>query len=126
MTIGERLKKARNDKKLTQKQLSEKLEVSLSIIGDIESGRRVASKKTSQRLADFFGTKVEYWFDEESIEDYFSNRPKYYALDKVITTLLDNNKLILTNGEPNEEVWKLIKKAITIDLNTMVIEQERD
>ncbi|SHJ65541.1 Helix-turn-helix [Clostridium amylolyticum] len=120
--ISERLKDARNKKGLTQEQLANIISVSTSVIGDIESGRRVASKRTAARLADFFNTSADYWFDESSTNEYFEHREKYAALDNVILTLTE--KRIIKDSNFSEEVWNIIKDAIKIDLKVLFLFDE--
>ncbi|EDS77389.1 putative phage related transcriptional regulator [Clostridium botulinum C str. Eklund] len=117
--ISKRLKESRTEVNLTQQQLAEKIGVSTSIIGDIESGRRVASKKTAKKLADFFNTNSEYWFDENCLTEYFNKREKYSSLDSVVTTLID--KKIINNSNIPDEAWELIKDAIQIDLKVLLL-----
>lgn len=119
MTIfSERLKNARAEKGLTQQELAKKLNISTSVVGDIESGRRVASKKTAAKLADFFNTSAEYWFSETATIEYFLKREKYAALDNVVTTLLEQDAL-KDVGKIPEDIWNIIKEAITIDLKVL-------
>lgn len=117
--ISKRLKEARSESNLTQQQLAEKIGVSTSIIGDIEIGRRVASKKTAKKLADFFNTNSEYWFDENCLNEYFDKREKYASLDSVITTFID--KKIITDSNIPDEAWDIIKDAIQIDLKVLLL-----
>lgn len=58
--LGIRLKKLRNEKKLTQKQLAEKINVTHVSISGYESGNRSPDTDTLQRLADFFGVSTDY------------------------------------------------------------------
>ena len=51
MTIGERIKKARKDAKLTQKDLGEKIGVSGSMIGQWENDLRCPKMETLQKIA---------------------------------------------------------------------------
>lgn len=44
--IGINIKKARKDKRLTQKELSEKVDISRNYISDIECGRYIPSVET--------------------------------------------------------------------------------
>lgn len=121
--ISERLKKSRNEKELTQQELAQKINVSTSVIGDIESGRRVASKKTAAKLADFFNTSVEYWFDENAVNNYFSSREKYAALDNVITTLIEKG-IIKSADNLTEDIWDIIKDSIKIDLKVLLMNRK--
>ncbi|MDT8717817.1 helix-turn-helix transcriptional regulator [Clostridium sp. 19966] len=124
LVISKRLKDSRKQKGLTQKQLADNINVALSVIGDIESGRRVASKSTAQKLSEFFQTSVEYWFDEKSTKGYFSRREKYTALDNVIQSLIKNGRI--KTPELDEETWSLIKDAIKIELNILLFKDEQD
>ena len=50
--VGQRVKKARQAAKLTQKELAEKINVSRSYIGDIEQNRHASSLATLQSIAE--------------------------------------------------------------------------
>jgi len=58
--LGSRLKELRNKKKLTQKQLAEKINVTHVSISGYESGNRSPDTDTLQRLADFFEVSTDY------------------------------------------------------------------
>lgn len=51
MTTGERIKKARKEKNMSQKELAEKIGVSASMIGQYENGLRNPKIETVQRIA---------------------------------------------------------------------------
>ena len=53
--IGERLKKARNDKGLTQEKLAEKLDVSIAFLSRIERGSSHISLKRLSQICDILG-----------------------------------------------------------------------
>jgi len=118
--FSERLKDARDKKSLTQQQLATKLGISTSVIGDIESGRRVASKRTATKLADFFGTSAEYWFDEKEVDKYFDNRPVLSSIEQVLTALISSGKITDSKNIPNE-AWDLIKEAAKIEIEVMLL-----
>ena len=56
--IGLRIRKQRIEKGLTQEQLAEQAEVSLSFIGHIERGTRVLSVETLARLCTAFDANM--------------------------------------------------------------------
>lgn len=58
--LGTRLKYLRTQKKLTQKQLAEKINVTHVSISGYESGNRSPDTDTLQRLADFFEVSTDY------------------------------------------------------------------
>jgi len=58
--IGLRIRKQRIEKGLTQEQLAEQAEVSLSFIGHIERGTRVLSVETLARLCQVLEMDMHY------------------------------------------------------------------
>lgn len=57
-SLGKRIKKLRRRVGLTQEMLAEKVGVSTTHIGLIETGRRRVSLKTLQRIASAIGVKA--------------------------------------------------------------------
>lgn len=52
MSIGSKLKKLRNENKLTLKDLAEKTELSISFLSDIENGRRMPRIENLNKIAE--------------------------------------------------------------------------
>lgn len=59
MEIGESIKNMRKNKKINQKTLAEKAEISCSYLCDIEKGRTNPSVKTMLRLFKELGVEIE-------------------------------------------------------------------
>lgn len=60
--IANRIRRLRKKKELTQEQLAEKVHVSTTHIGLVETGKRRASLKTLQRIASALGIKLKDLF----------------------------------------------------------------
>lgn len=60
MTVGERLKKLRMQKGISQQELSNRLGINRSTYARYETNDNQADYKTLQTLADFFDTSVDY------------------------------------------------------------------
>lgn len=60
MTVGERLKKLRTAKGLSQQELSKQIGINRSTYARYETNDNQADYKTLQALADFFSTSVDY------------------------------------------------------------------
>ncbi len=58
--MGHRVRQLRNNLKLTQEQLAEAVNVSISFIGHIERGEKQCSLDTVCRLAVYLETTVDY------------------------------------------------------------------
>jgi transcriptional regulator with XRE-family HTH domain len=60
MTVGERLKKLRTEKGLSQQELSKQIGINRSTYARYETNDNQADYETLQKLADFFSTSVDY------------------------------------------------------------------
>ena len=58
--IGERLKKARIDKKMTQEKLAEKLDVSIAFLSRIERGNSHVNLKRLTQICEILGVSEGY------------------------------------------------------------------
>jgi len=68
--IGERLKKARMDKKLTQEKLAEKLDVSIAFLSRIERGNSHISLKRLSEVCDILGVTEGYILNRASTKSH--------------------------------------------------------
>lgn len=62
LQIAKRIRRLRKQKEFTQEQLAEKVHVSTTHIGLVETGKRRASLKTLQRIASALGVKIKDLF----------------------------------------------------------------
>ncbi|WP_144461031.1 helix-turn-helix domain-containing protein [Siminovitchia fortis] len=58
--LGDRLKKLRNERKITQEELGKKVNVIKVSISGYENGNRNPDTETLQKLADFFEVSTDY------------------------------------------------------------------
>jgi DNA-binding XRE family transcriptional regulator len=66
--IGKKLKFLRKSKKITQKQLANRTNLSPSLLSQIENGQIAASLSTLDKLSSSLNVKMSYFMDEESDE----------------------------------------------------------
>lgn len=59
-TFADRLKQLRQEKKLTQEELADKLNIGRSALAMYELGKRIPKYKTIDTFADFFNVSVDY------------------------------------------------------------------
>jgi len=67
-TLGDKVRRLREKQNLTQVQLAEKFGVSLSLIGQIETGRVKPALDTLQSIANVFGVNICYFLMTETEE----------------------------------------------------------
>lgn len=95
--LGSKLKKLRDEKNLTQADLSKILGFSENYIAKIESAT-MPSMKTYQRLADFFQIPIEYLVserDEDVVMPPVQNREVLEAILKVDKMSQEDRLLVL-------------------------------
>jgi len=90
--IGQRIKKARKEKELTQEQLAEKIDVSIAFLSRIERGSSQINLKRLSQICEILGTT-----EGEILNGVSNNSSKY--LNNEFATLLkecssDKQKLI--------------------------------
>lgn len=61
-----RIKRLREEKKITQKDLARMADVSQPYLFDLENNRRGGKPETIMRIADALGVKVEELFDQKA------------------------------------------------------------
>lgn len=82
--LGESIKKYRNIKGLTQKELAEKIMISRSFMSQIESGISKPSEENLKKIADCLGVKVEQLITDNESENPLSELVlKLYELTKL-------------------------------------------
>lgn len=59
-SLGSTLKKFREDRKLTLKEVADQLQLDLSMLARIEKGQRSVNEELFHRLATFFNTDEDY------------------------------------------------------------------
>ncbi len=74
LSIGDKLKKIRDEKNLMLQDVSEKTKINLSLLSRIETGKRFPSKKHIEKLASFYG------YDENELL-------KILESDKILNTM---------------------------------------
>lgn len=66
--LGDKIKKLRKSKNLTQEQLCKQICIAQSTLGMIESNKREAGKKTLIKIADFFNVTLDYLLSDDDSE----------------------------------------------------------
>lgn len=106
-TIGERLKKYREEKKLTQSQLADLLEITPSLVSKFENGKRLPQDSTLVRICKLFNEDVK---DSKILNLAFSKssnggmntRLQIPSMWLDVLGLNQESKAILVNLEENQ------------------------
>jgi len=106
--IGERLKKLREIKGLTQKQVAEAVGVSQQCLSLYEQGKGLKAAVLS-KLADFFGVSMEYLFyGEDTKKTEIRETPEYYTMNFLLKEIID----LVVSMDKDElfALWRQLKK----------------
>lgn len=88
--LGERLKKLRIEKGLSQQNLSKELNIPRATIASWESGNRVPELSSLEILADYYRVSADYLLGRIDARDPVNTS---YLTDNVYKTIQDNPKL---------------------------------
>lgn len=106
--LANRLKEARKNKRYTQKEVSEKLGISIGTLSGYERSYREPDIKTIKRLAELYDVSSAWLMDEEeedtsSIERFFDDPD----LETWYRELPESDEEELRQMK---EIWEIIKK----------------
>lgn len=110
MNIGKRLRKARENKNLSQLEVQEKTNINNKTLSRYENNGAEPDYSTLKTLADLYGVTMSYFFEENPEESYD------------LEELLKDKKITWGNEELNEEEKS---KAIEI-LNILLKNHKKD
>lgn len=102
MTLGERLKKIREEKNLLQEDTAKFLKVTQKTISNYEKGERRPDPDTLKRLSEFYGVSSDFLLGKTDLKNIDSS-----PLDEFIS-YFEN----LSEEDQDEAVKRLINKAI--------------
>jgi HTH-type transcriptional regulator xre len=99
--LYERLKKLRQEKKYTQKDIATFLNISQPAYQQFESGKKKINLETMQKLANFFNVSTDYLLGKTDIPDPDSDIDLDTAIDNSVaydgTPITDHDREIIKN-----------------------------
>ena len=119
MTLGNRLRALREKRKLTQKELAEKLNIPNQNISNYERDFRQPDYETLQMLADFFGVTTDYLLGRSGKLPQLTKKDEKDIAKKMESILeeMDSDTALAFDGEPmDEETKELVRAAIESNL----------
>lgn len=137
--LGDKIKRLRENRRLSQQDLSNKLNVPKSFITMVEQNRRSVNKQTLAKLADFFEVKVDdlisdddYIIHPESLENNFlKNNSNTCSIDIELETLkmlsiLENSTNIELCGVQIDDLDKVHLKALYENFLSEIYKYSKD
>lgn len=93
--LGESIKQERQKLNLTQEQLSEKLDISISYLGRIERGERNIPLDTLVRLANILNVSIDYLLKDSKPKN--NNNVLTCEINQLISQLSNSEKTVILN-----------------------------
>ncbi|MGL4970953.1 MAG: helix-turn-helix domain-containing protein, partial [Cetobacterium sp.] len=91
MSIGERIKKSRNEKGLSLRELATMVELSASFLSQIEQGKASPSIENLKKIANSLDVRVSYLIEDEEIK---KNSDLIRAKERKFVESIDSNTTI--------------------------------
>lgn len=96
MKIGARIKKLREGKNISQKELAEELNVTDAMVSMYENNKKSPSLEVIAKLASYFNVSTDYLLGIETLDD--SEMPKSVrAIARDLFDLPDENRKLVTD-----------------------------
>ena len=105
-----RLKELRKEKKLTQKELADKINVSKITVLRWEDGTSNIKPEKAKKLADYFGVSVPYLLGYD--DNDFEKQIRIDTLNNVLNKLYQAHDLLLETD--SKDFWKGYTAAVLI------------
>jgi transcriptional regulator with XRE-family HTH domain len=112
MNLGGKIKKLREERKLSMRELGERVGVSHAHISKLESGINSPSVDLLQKLADFFDIDITYFFMKQKDLDMFSEieQELLKERDLSVDSLKEKYNLIIDGKQTTEaEIEKMVE-----------------
>lgn len=111
LTFGKKLKRLRQNKEISQKELGKILNTTQSSIGRYEKDQGVPDLDTLKLIADYFKVSIDSLIDRDTSKD--NSNELRETIEESIKELEDEETLLfMKNGEIDEETTRLLKVAI--------------
>lgn len=119
MSFGKRLRKSREEKNLTQKQLADLVFLGESTISFYESDKREPKYEILEKIADVLGVSVDWLLGREPTAGnnrYFNYDGQTYDLEE----LIDRGDMITVDGQPiSKEERERLKEHLKVAIRIM-------
>lgn len=113
--IGGRLKKLRNNKKITQEELGKEVNVTKVSISGYENGNRSPDTETLQKIADYFDVSTDFLLgrSDNPIPNDSNGKGKSFFMSKIASEFPDIDLMFKDleslDAEEMKEVYEYIK-----------------
>jgi len=119
-----RLRKLREDKKLTLEELSEELRISKSLLWDLEQGRRRVHGELLLKIALYFKVSTDFLLGLSDEPNEKNGSPVKYNLDPEITSILTRSKELSPKGK--EQLRRVVEWVFEVDERERKTDRDKD
>lgn len=124
MTLGEKIKQIRISAKKSQKEFSEMLDVSPSIISDWENNKKRPRHKNIKQMANLFKKPISYFLEDDDPIEYVEQHLGEFETDiyfnEAMKNILENNLKNNPDNEIIEESIKILENKINNTENSIL------
>lgn len=129
MSFGDRLKRLRLEKNMTQEDLAKILNVSRATVGRYETNERFPDKTTLKEIADTFEVSIDYLFERTDSRrldiPYINNPDKYKTIEnKIMKRLILEDVITEEDCIPKEILENIMKYGIDAAIKIAKLEKK--
>ncbi|MBM0066745.1 helix-turn-helix domain-containing protein [Alkalicoccobacillus gibsonii] len=119
MTLGQRLRIARIQSNLKQKEAAKKLNISNNVLSTYERDFRDPDTQTLKKLAELYNVSADFLLDinSENTKEIDLSNPLDKTFNEVLLELSTEDIQFLSKGEIDEETAQLVKVALKNGVN---------
>ncbi|MGN7312655.1 helix-turn-helix domain-containing protein [Alkalicoccobacillus gibsonii] len=119
MTLGQRLRIARIQSNLKQKEAAKKLNISNNVLSTYERDFRDPDTQTLKKLAELYNVSADFLLDinSENAKEIDLSNPLDKTFNEVLLELSTEDIQFLSKGEIDEETAQLVKVALKNGVN---------
>ena len=104
MTLGQKIKKLRNDKNLTQKDLADQVHVTFQTVSKWENDENEPDVATLRELSKLFGCSMDYLLSEEEKEEPKQEAVETPVVEQVTKTIIIHQKELHVCRRCNKDI----------------------
>jgi len=108
--LGMRIKRLRQEKKLSQLELAEFLNISNTTLSQYESGKRIPGDEIKIKIAQFFNVSIDYLFGCTDVRNPYPGKEPMSKDESEAYHFLDNSGLCKEDITKVEEYIELLKQ----------------
>lgn len=109
LTFAEKLKEYRDSLNMTQDEFASKTQISRGVVSMIEAGKRPPSKNVLEKLSQFSGKSIDWWYGKEDKKKTWGDLS---ALNTLLDYMIEQGKITDVKNiddKTRSYIWRMLE-----------------